>query len=138
VPGQPIYEGETVTQRPLPDLDPIGLHAGDFFWYPRGEVDELYNNNIFAVPSPTSDLITAFQPSFDLLSSFPRNAINLYGGAALQDYAVHPSQNTAAGFVSVDGHLDVDAASSLYGNAEVAHLYEPAHRPILQATPPSR
>ena len=129
VPGQQIYERETVTQRPLPDLDPIGLHAGDFFWYPRGEVDELYNSNIFAIPSPTGDLITAFQPSFDLLSSFPRNAINLHGGAALQDYAIHPSQNTATGFVSVDGHLDVDAASSLYGTAEVAHLYEPRTSP---------
>ncbi len=128
-PAQPIYAGETVTQRPRPDLDPIGLHAGDFFWFPRGEVDELYNSNIFATPNSPGDLITALQPSFDLLSSFPRNAINLHGGAALQDYAVHPSQNTATGFVSVDGRLDVDAASSLYGNTEVAHLYEPRTSP---------
>jgi hypothetical protein len=129
VPGQPIYAGETVTQRPLPDLDPIGLRAGDFFWFPRTEVDELYNSNIFATPSPTGDLITALQPGFDLLSSFPRNAINLHAGAALQDYAIHPSQNTATGFGSVDGRLDIDAGSSLYGNAQVAHLYEPRTSP---------
>ena len=128
-PGQPIYAGETVTQRPLPDFDPIGLHAGDFFWFPRGEVDELYNSNIFAIPSPTGDLITALQPGFDLLSSFPRNAINLHAAAALQDYAIHPSQNTATGFGSVDGRLDIDAGSSLYGNAQVAHLYEPRTSP---------
>src|SRR5947208_897260 len=80
--------GETVIQRPRPELDPIGLHAGDFFWFPRAELDESYNNNIFATPSPTtSDFITTLQPSFDLLSSFPRNALNLHGGAALQYYA---------------------------------------------------
>ncbi|MGH7032055.1 MAG: outer membrane beta-barrel protein [Stellaceae bacterium] len=121
-PGQPIYAGQTVTQRPHYDLDPIGLRAGDFFWFPRGEVDESYNSNIFATPSSTSDLITALQPGFDLLSNFPRNGINLHPGAGLQDYAMHPSQNTATGFVSADGHLDVDEASSFYGNAQAAHL----------------
>ena len=129
LPGQPIYAGQTVTQRPRYDLDPIGLHAGDFFWFPHGEVDESYNSNIFATPSSTSDLITALQPGFDLLSSFPRNGINLHAGAGLQDYAIHPSQNTATGFVSADGHLDVDEASSFYGNAQAAHLYEPRTSP---------
>jgi hypothetical protein len=129
LPGQPIYAGQTVTQRSRSDLDPIGVHVGDFFWFPRGEVDALYNGNIFATPSSTSDLITALQPGFDLLSSLPRNAINLRGGAALQDYAIHPSQNTATGFLSGDGHLDVDEASSFYGSAQAAHLYEPRTSP---------
>lgn len=129
-PGQPIFAGQTVTQRPRPELDPIGLHADDFFWFPRGEVDELYNTNIFATPSPTtSDSITVLQPSFDLLSSFPQNAINLHGGAAFQEYAIHPAQNTQSGFAAVDGRLDVDAANSLYGGAQLAHLYLPRTAP---------
>src|SRR5215469_13480675 len=57
--GQPTYPSETVTQRPRPELDPLGLHLGDFFWFPRAELDEAYNSNIFATPSRTvGDLIT--------------------------------------------------------------------------------
>jgi hypothetical protein len=125
-PGQPTYPSQTVVQRPRPELDPLGLRFGDFFWFPRGELDEAYNSNIFATPSPTiADFITALQPSFDLLSSFPRNALNLHGGATTQFYASHPDQNTQDGFVSTDGRLDVHSGSSFYGSAEAAHLHIP-------------
>jgi len=125
-PGQPTYPSETVAQRPRPELDPLGLRFGDFFWFPRGELDEVYNSNIFATPTPTiADFITALQPGFDLLSSFPRNALNLHGSATTQFYASHSDQNTQDGFVSTDGRLDVDAGSSIYGSAEAAHLHIP-------------
>jgi hypothetical protein len=125
-PGQPTYPSQTVTQRPRPELDPIGLRAGDFFWFPRAELDEAYNSNIFATPSPTiSDLITVVQPSFDLLSSFPQNAVNLHGGAASQFYASNPAQNTQDGFIGTDGRLDLTAGSSLYGSVQAAHLHVP-------------
>ncbi|MGA8614520.1 MAG: outer membrane beta-barrel protein [Xanthobacteraceae bacterium] len=129
-PGQPIFAGETVMERPRPEFDPIGLRAGDFFWFPRAEADETYNNNIFATPSPTSsDLITTLQPSFDLLSSFPSNALNLHGGAAFQNYAEHPAQDTEDGFGAIDGRLDVTAGNWLYGGAQVAHLHLPRTSP---------
>jgi hypothetical protein len=82
-----------------------------------------YNSNIFATPSATYDLITVLQPSFDLLSSFPRNALNLHGGAGLQFYADHPAQDTQDGYVNVDGRLDVTAGSAFYGNAQIAHQH---------------
>jgi len=125
-PGQPTYAGQTVTQRPRPELDPLGLHLGNFFWFPRAELDEMYNSNIFATPRPTiSDFITVLQPSFDLLSSFPRNALNLHGGAAAQLYASHPDQNTQDGYIGTDGQLDITAGSAIYGSAQAAHLHVP-------------
>jgi hypothetical protein len=128
-PGQPTAAGDTVATRSRPDYDPIGMRVGDFFWFPHAEVDEFYNSNIFALPSPTSDFITQLQPGFDLLSSLPRNAINLHAGAVTQFYAENPTQNTASGFVSADGHLDVDAHSGFFGSAEVAHLFIPRTSP---------
>src|SRR5262249_39651131 len=92
------------------------------FWFPRAELDEAYNSNIFATTtSPTYDLITALQPSFDLSSIFPRNALNLHGSSVLQVYADHPAQNTQDGFISTDGRLDVTAGSAFYGSAQLAH-----------------
>ena len=60
-------------QRPRPELDPLGMHVGDYFWFSRAELDEAYNSNIFATSrATTSDLITVLAPAFDLLSSFGR------------------------------------------------------------------
>jgi hypothetical protein len=123
-PGQPTHPSQTVTERPRTEADALGLHIGDFFWFPRVELDETYNSNIFATSSAaTGDLSTVLQPSFDLLSSFPRNAVNLHGGAASEFYAGHPAQNTLDGFVGTDGQLDVTAGSSLYGRAQASHLH---------------
>jgi hypothetical protein len=137
-PGQPTYPSQTVTQRPRPELDPLGLRVGDFFWFPRAEFDELYNSNIFATPSPTNDLISVLEPGFDLLSSFPRNALNLHGSAPAQFYAGHPAQNTQDGLIGTDGRLDVTAGSSLFASAQAAHLHVPrtsTNSPIAAAQP---
>ena len=129
-PGQPVLAGQTVTARPRPEFDPIGLHFGDYFWFPEAELDEAFNSNIFATPSPTtSDFITVLQPRFDLLSSFPQNALNVHAGAALQYYARNPTQNTENGFGTVDGRLDVTAGSWFYGRAGLAHLNIPRTSP---------
>jgi hypothetical protein len=106
------------------EFAPIGLRLGDFFWFPRGELDEAYNSNIFATATrPTYDFITALTPSFDLLSNFPRNSLNLRAASLLQVYADHPAQNTQDGIVTADGKLDVTAGSYLYGTVQAAHQH---------------
>ena len=116
--------GETVVSRARPEYDPTGLRFGDFFWYPRAEIDEGYNSNIFATTTgPTYDLITNVLPSFDLLSIFPRSSLNLHANAWQQIYADHPAQNTQDGTIAVDGTLAVSGGSSLFGNAQVAHQH---------------
>src|SRR4051812_21342077 len=49
--GYYLERGQTVTDRPRPELDPLGVHLGTFFLYPRLELDELFNDNIFATRS---------------------------------------------------------------------------------------
>ena len=120
----PYVVPPSTPQTPRSEFAPIGLRLGDFFWYPRGELDEAYNSNIFATPTgSTYDLITALTSTFDLLSNWPRNSLNLHGGSLLQVYADHPAQNTQDGILSADGTLDVTAGSYLYGNAQVAHQH---------------
>ena len=113
----------TPQERPS-ELAPIGLRLGDFFWFPRAELDEAYNSNIFATNTkPTYDFITALTPSFDLVSNFPRNSLNLRAASLFQVYADHPAQNTQDGLVTADGTLDVTAGSYLYGTAQAAHQH---------------
>ena len=106
------------------EFAPLGLRLGSFFWYPRGEVDEAYNNNVFATSTGhTGDWITALTSSFDLLSNFPRDFLNLHAGSLAQFYAGHSPQNTQDGFVSTDGTLDLAAGSYMYGTAQVQHQH---------------
>ena len=104
---------------------PLGVPVGNFFWFPRAELDEAYNSNVFATSTghTTGALITALTSSFDLLSNFPRDSLNLHGGSLSQFYAGHSAQNTQDGFASADGTLDVTGGSSLYGTAQVAHQH---------------
>lgn len=138
-PGQqPSYAGETVINRPRPEFDPIGLRFDDYFWFPHAELDESYNSNIFATSSkPTTDLITALAPSFDLISIFPRDALNLHGSSLLQFFANHSAQNTQDGTVSADGRYDVTAGSSFFGNAQVAHQHVSYGSPNSPGSPTS-
>jgi hypothetical protein len=106
------------------EFAPLGLRMGDFSWYPRGELDQAYNNNIFATAtSLTGDSISALTTSFDLLSNFSQNSLNLHAGSLAQIYAGHPAQNTQDGVISTDGTLNVTAGSFLYGTAYVAHQH---------------
>jgi hypothetical protein len=103
------------------EFAPLGVPLGSFFLYPRGEVDEAYNSNIFATStSPTRDWITALTSSFDLLSNFPRDSLNFHAGSLAQFYLGHSPQNTQDVFFSTNGTLDLTAGSYIYGNAEVA------------------
>jgi hypothetical protein len=111
-------------QEPRSAFAPLGVRVGDFFWFPRAELDAAYNSNIFATTNGlTYDLLAALTTSFDLLSNFSRNSLNLHAGSLLQVYADHPAQNTQDGILSVDGALDVSAGSYLYGSAQLAHQH---------------
>jgi hypothetical protein len=107
------------------EFAPLGLRVGDFFWFPRAELDASYNSNVFATSTghPIGALISALTSSFDLLSNFPRNSLNLHADSLSQFYVGHAAQNTQDGIVSADGTLDVDAGSFLYGNAQAAHQH---------------
>jgi hypothetical protein len=124
-PGQPLQRGQTIVDRPRPEIDPLGVRAGTFFLFPRAELDEVYNDNIFATRAATkSDFITVLAPSFDLLSNFPRHALNLRGGAAIGRYASHSSENYEDAFASADGRIDLGNLHHVTGLIKYERLHE--------------
>ena len=128
-PGVPLERGYTVVDRERPEVAPLGIRLGSWFFFPRAEVDEAYNDNITAgsggAGSPkTSDFITAVVPAFDLRSNFPTNALNLSGGAVLSYYARHSGFNTQDAFGALDGRLDVDATHDFHGGLRIERGHE--------------
>jgi hypothetical protein len=122
--------GTTVLSRPRPEIDAQGQRLGSFFLFPRAGLDESYNDNIFATPNrDTSDFITTLAPSFDLLSNWDQDALNLHAGGAFGNYASHSSENYRDAFVSTDGRLDIDEGSKAYGGLQVMKLHESRYSP---------
>jgi len=122
--------GTTVLSRPRPETDPQGTRLGSFFLFPRLELDEAYNDNIFATPNNTSsDFITTVAPSFDLLSNWNQDALNLHAGGAFGMYASHSSENYKDGFVSGDGRLDISEGQQAYGGLRASHQHESRYSP---------
>jgi hypothetical protein len=128
-PGVPLERGRTVVDRERPEVSPLGMRFGPWFFFPRAEVDESYNDNISAGSggpgSPKStDFITTLAPSFDLRSNFPTNALNLSAGGAFSWYARHSGFNTQDAFGAADGRLDVDATHDFHGGLRLERGHE--------------
>ncbi len=101
--------GMSVTDRLRPEINPLGICFGDFFFFPRAELGEYYDDNIFATTTGrTGAFITELQPGFDIRSNLPQNAINLSAGGAFTRYDTHTSLNTDDGYGDLNGRLDVD------------------------------
>jgi hypothetical protein len=124
-PGVPLERGLTVVDRERPELAPLGIRLGDFFLFPRLELDGAYNDNIFATNTRrTGDFIAALAPTIDLRSNFPVHALNLSAGAVISHYASHSKFDTQDAFAAGDGRLDVDATHDIHGGLRAERLHE--------------
>jgi hypothetical protein len=112
--------GLSVTDRPRPEDDPLGIRFGDFFFFPRIELDEYYDDNIFATTNDkVSAFITELQPGFAIRSNLPQNAIDLTVGGAFTRYSNNTGLNTDDGFGDLTGRLDVDNTHYFSGDVRV-------------------
>ena len=125
IPGLPPAQqflplGSTVTDRARPEVDPTGIRMGDFFFFPRIEGDEWFDDNIFATTTGrVGAFINELQPGIDIRSNLPQNALNLSAGGAITRYDTHTSLNTNDGYGDVNGRLDVDNTHYFTGDVRV-------------------
>jgi hypothetical protein len=125
-PGEPAVVGKTVTDRARPELDPLGIRFGQFFFFPRFEADEAYNDNIYAVPAnKTGDWLTQLMPSFDLVSNFAQNELDVSGGTAIGRYASHSSEDYDDAFGAVNGRIDMTELTHFMGGLRIDRDHEP-------------
>jgi hypothetical protein len=129
-PGEPAVVGKTVTDRARPEVDPLGIRFGDFFFFPRAEIDEGYNDNLFATETgKVGAWLTQIAPSFDIISNLPTNEIEVSAGAALGRYSSHTSENYDDAFGSVSGRIDLTALTHILAGVSIDRLHEPRTSP---------
>lgn len=127
---QQPYRGETVENRARPEYDPLGVRLGGFYLFPRLNVFETYNDNVFAAENDErDDFITNVAPSISLQSDWGRHALNFSTGSNTAKYATYTRQDFTEYFVNGNGRLDITGESALFAGGGYAHRF------ILPGTP---
>lgn len=98
----------TVMDRERPELDALGVKSGGFTIFPSVEVEETYNDNIFATQANArDDFITTITPAIRISSDWNQHALNFNGSADVVRYWTNDAEDHEEVDVSVDGRLDI-------------------------------
>lgn len=117
--------GQTVTERQRPDLDPLGIRAASFLVFPRFELGESYNDNIFATPgNRKNDFITTLTPEIRVQSDWNQHFLAFDARGDIGRYATNSSENYEDATISTNGRLDIVRGSFVTGGATLNKLHE--------------
>lgn len=129
-----------VTKRPRPEYDPVGLRAGSFLVFPKVELDETYNDNIYATESnKVDDFITTIKPSVTVNSDWNNHALNATVFLNEGLYASHSDEDFTDYGIRGDGRIDIQRSAYLFGGGSAEHLHEDrgAENAVAAATEPT-
>lgn len=120
-----IPRGETVLGRSRPELDPLGIRMGNFLFFPKLELRELYHDNIFSVESAkTDDFITIVSPGFSLQSDWNNHSFAVSGSADLGFHADTTEENYEDFNISASGRFDIKRDIDISASASYSALHE--------------
>jgi len=113
---QPTWwqKGEKDTERMVDSYKPKGLDWGSFLFFPKLELDEKYNSNVFAEENNTnSDFVSIVRPQFTLKSQFPVHYLQVDGRVEYYKYWKYHDDD------HIDTSLDVFGRYDLQRNWEI-------------------
>ena len=103
-----------------------GIKAGGFIMFPKLEIDEDYNDNIFATKTDReSDFATVITPSVSIQSLWSRHGLGVQAFGQFSEFVEHGTENTQQGGLNVTGRFDITSNDSLSGFASYSHEAEP-------------
>ncbi|WP_340318237.1 outer membrane beta-barrel protein [Rhizorhabdus argentea] len=115
----------SVSERPRPESDPIGIHLGGFTAFPSITVGLAQSSNVFASPrNPKGDAYLSIEPLMKLTSNWATNALQISGGGSFRRYAKTSLKNESSYFGGVNGRLDIDRDSAVDGTALIRRAYQ--------------
>ncbi len=117
--------GETVTNRPRPELDRLGVRAASFLIYPRLGVQEVYDDNIFATDrDEKDDFITLVDPGLDIVSDWNKHAFDLHADGTIGRHADQGGEDFEDLSVGANGRLDITQRAILRTGVSYNRLHE--------------
>ena len=130
--GQPGVREErpdprTPVAKASENYDPIGMPVGSFRLFPVLELNEVYNDNIYAVPTAqgkTGSFIQVIKPSLNLRSDWSQHMLNAFATGGFGLYAVDALNNYYDFGVGGDGRYDIRREWNVYGGASFNRRHE--------------
>jgi hypothetical protein len=118
-------ERDTVTSRPRPEHDPLGVRLGGFFLYPKAELAEVYRDNIYySDGNEESGFITVLSPSLLLKSNWNNHALNFFAGADIGRHIDNSDENYEDWRAGFDGRVDIDRSANVTGGFKFTDKHE--------------
>lgn len=107
-PEAKVAERQSVSQRPRPDYDPLGVRISSFVAFPSIDVAEIYDSNVFATTTDTKkDYYTSIRPSLSLQSNWNSHALNIQTSGDIRRYRQQAGENNSNFSALVGGRLDM-------------------------------
>jgi hypothetical protein len=104
---------------------PQGIRLGSFMLFPTLELNEVYDDNIYATsPQKTGSFVQIVKPGIELRSNWSSNMLNFYARGGFGFYSADSTQNFQDITVGTDGRLDITRDSNFYGGASYSRSHE--------------
>lgn len=127
---RPKTPTQTVTTRPRPDYDALGVRVGAFTLFPSVGLSASYNDNIYASDqNRKSDMVFTGTPQVNLVSTFSRHSLNFGAGAAIVRYLDETDEDHENFHVNGGGTLDITSQTALNGGLAFARTHEDRDEP---------
>jgi len=117
--------GQTVTSRPRPQYDPLGVRMGSFVLLPQLDVVEQYETNIFATEDDEEDdFITRIIPNLTLQSDWNNHQVRFETGADVGRYWENSREDYEDYFVGASGRVDIRRSTQLNLGTQYRRAHE--------------
>lgn len=131
-PGPPPPRPERPEDRPAAAIEgeryePIGVQVGGFRLFPALELNEGFNDNVFATTTSagqTPSFIQIIKPGLELRSTWSNHMLNFRATGAFAFYTAAPIQNYQDFSVGTDGRIDIQRNWNIYGGLSFNRLHE--------------
>lgn len=120
----PQTDRVTVLQRPHPELDALGVHAGAFLIFPQIELAANATNNVFGATSDKdSDAYATIAPRLDARSDWTRHQLVAHARGTLRRFLNFPIKNEDGYDIGVESRLDIVGDSNLRAAVNADRIY---------------
>ncbi len=109
------------------NYDAKGVPVGSFRLFPDLELDEVYNDNVFATSntaSPTASFVQVIKPTLDLRSDWSNHMLNIFARGAFGFYSASSILNYQDLSAGLDGRVDIQRGWNVYGGASFNRKHE--------------
>lgn len=112
-------------QTPDESYEPLGIRTGSFLLFPKAELKEQYNDNVFATETNTrDDFITTLSPGLKLNSDWNNHALNFFARSDIGRYSSNDDENFEDFFLGADGRVDITRDTQVTAGAQANWLHE--------------